>query len=392
VSSIAERYLLLGLRLGRLVDGLVDGYFGPPELKAAVDAESPDAAALVAEARALRAEIDESDLEPQRRRWLSAQVGGLECAAEMAAGDEVPWSEAVRRCYGIEPVVTPEAAFEETHRRLDAALPGRGELATRLKAWNEANVVPPEKLLDAFDVLATELRARTRGLVDLPEGERFDAVTVSGRPWTAYNWYLGDLASRIEVNTDLPLRSHFFPGLVAHEGYPGHHTEHACKEARLLRELGRAEVAILLVHTPECLVSEGVAEVALEQALGHGWAERAAELLSPLGIPFEPGLGALVDDCFMKLRAVDDNIACFVNERGWSLDEAAAYHRRWALTPEDRAQKAVEFDTHPLWSPYVVTYSQGYELVRAYVSRADGNFCRLLTEQVTTADLLESAA
>jgi len=26
-----ERYLLLGLRLGRHVDGLVDAYYGPPE-------------------------------------------------------------------------------------------------------------------------------------------------------------------------------------------------------------------------------------------------------------------------------------------------------------------------------------------------------------------------
>jgi hypothetical protein len=29
------------LRIGRHVDGMVDGYFGPPELAAAVDAEPP---------------------------------------------------------------------------------------------------------------------------------------------------------------------------------------------------------------------------------------------------------------------------------------------------------------------------------------------------------------
>ena len=31
--TAAERYLELGLRLGRHVDGLVDAYYGPPELK-----------------------------------------------------------------------------------------------------------------------------------------------------------------------------------------------------------------------------------------------------------------------------------------------------------------------------------------------------------------------
>ena len=40
-QSAAERYLRLGLQLGRHVDGLVDAYFGPPELAAAVDAGPP---------------------------------------------------------------------------------------------------------------------------------------------------------------------------------------------------------------------------------------------------------------------------------------------------------------------------------------------------------------
>ena len=39
--SAAERYLVLGLRLGKHVDGLVDAYYGPPELQAQVDAEEP---------------------------------------------------------------------------------------------------------------------------------------------------------------------------------------------------------------------------------------------------------------------------------------------------------------------------------------------------------------
>ncbi len=31
--TVAERYIELGLRLGRHVDGLVDSYYGPPELQ-----------------------------------------------------------------------------------------------------------------------------------------------------------------------------------------------------------------------------------------------------------------------------------------------------------------------------------------------------------------------
>ena len=40
-GSVAERYLLLGLRLGRHVDGIVDAYCGPPELAEAVASAEP---------------------------------------------------------------------------------------------------------------------------------------------------------------------------------------------------------------------------------------------------------------------------------------------------------------------------------------------------------------
>src|SRR3954454_22168952 len=47
-SSAPERYVRLGLQLGRHLEGIVDAYFGPPELAAAVHAEpAVDPRALV---------------------------------------------------------------------------------------------------------------------------------------------------------------------------------------------------------------------------------------------------------------------------------------------------------------------------------------------------------
>ena len=39
------------------------------------------------------------------------------------------------------------------------------------------------------------------------------------------------------------------PRLVAHESYPGHHTEHCRKEAGLVGGLGQDEQTIFLVNT-----------------------------------------------------------------------------------------------------------------------------------------------
>jgi hypothetical protein len=387
VDAIAERYLRLGLGLGKHVDGLVDGYYGPPAL---AEEERQSLAELLEEARTFRAHVATADLDQQRRRWLTAQLDGLECVAEMTSGDEVPWRDAVRRCYGVEVERVPEERFEEAHARLDAALPGSGELADRLEAWRVTQDVPADKLLPGFHALVDELRARTGELVELPDGERFHAQLVEGQPWGAYNWYLGDLESRIDINTDLPVRSYFLAILAAHEGYPGHHTEAVCKEARLVRAEGRDELSILLIHTPECLVAEGIATIAIEQALGDDWTERSAQILRTLDIPFDDEIARVVADVTLELEHVDVNIALSSSEDGWSEDDAVAYHRRWALSTEERARRAVAFDTHPMWSIYVPTYPLGKQLAGAFAAGRDDGFRTLLTEQLTTADLLDA--
>jgi hypothetical protein len=390
---LPERYLLLGLRLDRHVDGLVDGYYGPPELKTRVEGEEPVAAdVLVDEANALLVDAEEADLEPQRRRWLSAQLRGLACVAEMVSGAEIAWTDAVRRCYGVEVSPAAEDDFARVHEQLDAALPGSGELAERLERWKQSQELAPETVLPAFQALIDELRKRASGLTDLPDGEWIDVELVTGEPWAAYNWYLGELKSRIEINTDLPLRSYFLAVLAAHEAYPGHHTEAVCKEARLVRERGHVETSILLIHTPECLVSEGIAQIAIEQAFGDEWVAKASEILRPLDVPFDVEVAQVVADAQDALEDVDVNIAYHSSESGWSVDDSVAYHRRWALSPEDRARKSVGFDTHPMWSVYVPTYSRGRRLAREFASSTPDGFRRLLNEQLTTADLDRSAA
>ena len=78
-------YITLGLRLGRHIDGMVDAYYGPPELKERVDAEPVKApAALVDDARSLLADMD--DLDAGRRHWLRAQAEGLHTTARKLAG------------------------------------------------------------------------------------------------------------------------------------------------------------------------------------------------------------------------------------------------------------------------------------------------------------------
>ena len=88
------------------------------------------------------------------------------------------------------------------------------------------------------------LRERTRAFVELPEGEELTIEPVTDEPWWAFNYYLGDLRSRVVMNVDVPTTGLDLIHLAAHEVYPGHHTEHAVKEQLLARDQGAIEESL----------------------------------------------------------------------------------------------------------------------------------------------------
>ena len=61
MEEIAHRYVNLVLGVGEHEAGYVDFYYGPEEWQAAVEADSPDLAALKSEATALRAALKDQE-------------------------------------------------------------------------------------------------------------------------------------------------------------------------------------------------------------------------------------------------------------------------------------------------------------------------------------------
>ena len=96
------------------------------------------------------------------------------------------------------------------------------------------------------------------------------------------------------INADLPHRLSHLPHLVAHEAYPGHHTEHCRKERGLVERAGRIEHTVFLVNTPECLMAEGLADLGVQASIGEGWGPWAAEILGDLGLRFDGHLAERV--------------------------------------------------------------------------------------------------
>ncbi len=368
---------------------MVDAYYGPADLatRAAAGPARPPAE-LEARARRLLADLAaDTDLDATRRRFLTAQVAGLRTTAAKLAGEAIGYVDEVQACYGVRPEMVAEDTFAAAHRRLDEVLPGSGPLGERYVAWRETQVVPPDKLRPAVDSLAEDLRQRTATLFGLPEGERVEFDLVTNEPWAGFNYYLGDLHSRVVVNVDLPVLSTGLGHLVAHESYPGHHTEHCRKEVGLVRRRQHLEETIFLVGTPQCLLAEGLADLGLEVVAGRRPEPVVASHLRPLGIPYDADLVAQLSEAGESLGTVRGNAALLLHDRGADVDTVVDYLARWSLLSRPRAKKAVQFLTDPTWRAYVYCYVEGVALCRRFVAGDPARFARLISEQLTPADL-----
>jgi hypothetical protein len=398
-DPIARDYLLLALRLDQHVPGLVDGYFGPADLKAEVDVGQLRAPArLAADADALLARLPGEVTDEQRRDWLAAQLIALRTQAAGLAGDELPYAEHVRRCFAWTPERRAEAQFEAAATQLDALLPGQEPLADRLAAWDARFEIPVDRLPSVVDWLVGRFRARAAGLFGLPSGEELKVSLVTKQPWSGYNWYDGGMRSRVDINTDLPVRSADLIHTVAHETFPGHHLEHAWKEADLVDRLGHLEASILLINTPECLISEGLAD------LGYGFAspiDEEADLLvelydrAGLLIAADPAAARDAAQRTVGMRAprrrlaeVRINAALMRHDDGASHDETFAYFVEVGRVAPHLVEKRLEFIEHPLWRTYVFVYDEGEALLRRWLdvvpeAERSARFGRLLHEQLT---------
>ena len=127
-DPIARDYLLLALRLGQHIEGIVDGYFGPADLKAQVDMEQKRMPARLADdAVALRARVGAEAGSADRRDWLDRQLIALETQARALAGDSLPYLVHVERCFDLRPTRRPDDEFRALADRLDALVPGAGQ-------------------------------------------------------------------------------------------------------------------------------------------------------------------------------------------------------------------------------------------------------------------------
>lgn len=392
LDSFGRSYLRLVLEIDKHIDGYIDAYYGPDDLKAEVQATGPkEPAALLDDLATLQATLPEA--EPSRRAYLVATLRALECTLRTLNGEAFAYLEEVNRLYDISPLRVDESRFIAAHRELDTLLPGSGDLNGRIETHRRHYYLQKEQILPLLELTRAETRQRTAAFVDLPSDESVEIRLASNQPWGAYNWYLGNGHSLIEFNTDVPVSALGLIGTFAHEGYPGHHTECLLKENLLYRQKGYAEQAAMLLHSPAAVIAEGIAMTAVEIIFpGESYHDWNVEVILPAA-GIEPaqtaGEMARIANAIKALRYVSGNAAILYHSGELDRQQTTDYIQTYALSTPERAAKSFRFLSHPLYRSYVFTYTKGYDLIQQAATGDDRHhlFHHLLTNQVLPSQL-----
>lgn len=392
-DSFVREYLLLGLRFDRVEEGYVDSFTGDPALRRAVENEpAPDPADLARQADRLLGQIPD-DLDRDRAAYIAAHLRALNCAGRKFAGEDVGFVDEVEAYFDVRIAKGDPDRYRAAHAKLDEALGGSGPLVDRIQAHRTGDEIPPERLEECIHAFSSALRDRVRAEYPLPETETITYEVVTDKPWSGFNYYLGDYKSTVAVNADLKQQMANLPRLVAHESYPGHHTEHCRKEAGLVARDGQLEQTIFLVNTPQCLMAEGLADLALYAAIGPGWGAWAAEIYADLGLRFDGERAEAVSEAVAGLADVRQDAALMLHDERRDVDDVVAFLKQWLLVNDERARQMLRFLSSPLWRAYTSTYIEGYRLLRGWLDARPADesltqrFGRLLDEPLIPSTL-----
>ncbi len=380
IDTSAEKYVRLVLAIGQYDGSFVDAYFGPDEWKPAgeklevfpVDEFTGRISNLVREFDNL-ADMELSASEEHRLNWLNKLLVAVETKVEMIAGKVYDFDTEAKLLYDAKPPKFSKAYFDSLLNNLDSLLPGNGTISERYLSYSKQFIIPPEKLDTIFKVAITEARKRTNKYIQLPKNENFTLEYVTDKSWGAYNYYLGNGQSKIQINTDNPISIERVIDLACHEGYPGHHVFMTLVDQNLYKEKGWVEYSIYPLFSPLSLIAEGSANYGIEVVFpGAERIRYEQEVLFPMaGIdPASADKYYTIQDLRSQLNYSGNEAARKYLNGEISREDAATWIEKYNLCDHKRALQKIRF--YDDYRSYIINYNLGKDLVSRHISSLGG--------------------
>lgn len=401
-NSLADDFVRLSLEAGSHEAGYIDAYYGDPALRAAAEAKPRSKSELTAAAVTLQAAANQllaQSQNPQERRRLaalSAQILAAETRLRMMQGEQFRFADEAERLFGVRPELNPLTDYDAPLAALARLLPGTGPLPARMEEFSAAYTIPKDRLQAVFDKSIALCRAKSMAYIPMPAGESFALSFVTDKSWSGYNYYQGGFHSKIEVNTDFPIRLPRAIDLGCHEGYPGHHLLNMKLEERLVRERGWREFSVYPLYSPLSLIAEGTANYGITLAFpDKQQVER--DILMPLaGIaPAQNDLYWQIQNAMAALGGARLTIAQQYLDGEIDRETAIALSQKYLLLTPERADQSIRFTEQ--YRSYVINYGLGEAMVRRYIESNGANEAErwrrmqwLISEAVLPSDLLRA--
>lgn len=277
--NVDEKFVTLCLALDSLLGrgSLVDIFFGNKKLYK-LSEEFNDINRIKIEFTKLLNEImfaSIEDISERRKTYFKVHISALLCQIDIITDkNNKNYIDTVNSLFDIsikKPVIQD---IEKLYSELVELLIQNGYKFPKdciIEKWNELNLISGVHAIKEINIISKELKELTINRVIKPilknsannliEQINIDYNTIkTDKGWSAYNFYEKNYHGNVSLNYNKCFNKMTLKSLVAHESYPGHHTEFAIREYRYNHMNYAEETAIAILNTPSCIVSEGIAE------------------------------------------------------------------------------------------------------------------------------------
>ncbi|MFW9878972.1 MAG: hypothetical protein ACFFG0_38325 [Candidatus Thorarchaeota archaeon] len=394
LDNFAKGYILLGLRIDKHIDGYVEHYYGPTELKDLIEAEgkvSPKK--LMQDCKNLIDQLKNQGFEEKRQTFFEKTLIAIQMILRILDGEKIPYLKQVEKLFDFKPLLYEDDFFYDLTSQAEEIYKGDGTLSERIKSYAQRRLIPPKKVISFMSKAINITKKRTKKLFPnlLPSNENVLLNEVKDESWAMYNWYLGNYTSRIDINIST---THYWTSilnLACHEGYPGHHMESSVRDQLLYSKKGYFETSILMIYTPEMVIHEGMGELA-EIILFNPYEINKILLKEFCPDPNnEDELETLIMQYEIRqaFKGFDYNLAYYKYEKGWDDDKLIKYSRTFKIIPENGIKARLKFISDKLWAPYVPVYQGERLIIEKFGKKISPNqFQELIVNQTLPSDLI----
>lgn len=390
IHDLAESYVRLVHKIGLHDGNYVDAYFGPEELKPDKNAtkENFSLEELAYEAVELLNNLYEQDAPEERINFLESQLNSAQSMINKLRGLELSFDDEFEAIYHLEPqqygeyYLQLQAGLASAMSRIENmfGLSYEGSLGERLNEFYRMFFIPTEEMEITFRHAISRSKEKTEQHIELPENEKIELGFVSGKPWTGYNYYLGNAQSKFDTNIEAEISLFKAVVLARHEGYPGHHVFHSLQDMLLVQEQGWVELSIYPLFSPMSVISEGLANYGIDLAFPPSEkVQLLVELAKVSGIDQILMEKGVEEDQLPELLQSYYELAKLHNELDYTAIEAGRMvydgvpdeiiiDRLMAtgLVSEKRAKQRISFIR--TYGTYIVNYTLGQDLIAEYIN------------------------